>query len=193
MIKHYLYLLLLMLVAASCEQTYAPKPKGYNRMDLPKAEYESLSEKHPYSFERSVHAKERPDVSKIAEPHWIEVYYPDLKCYVQITYKSLAGKKNQTIEEHIEDSHKLANKHNIKAYSIDRSFTRSKAGYGVTYFELTGEVPSQFQFYVTDSTKHFVRGALYFNSATKNDSLKPVIDYLKEDMVHMVETMRFEN
>jgi gliding motility-associated lipoprotein GldD len=59
-------------------------------------------------------------------------------------------------------------------------------------FELEGEVPSQFQFYVTDSTKHFLRGALYFRTATKNDSLKPIIDFIKKDVIHLLNTVKWD-
>jgi len=58
--------------------------------------------------------------------------------------------------------------------------------------ELEGEVPSQYQFHVSDSAKHFLRGALYFKTATQNDSLRPVIDYIKQDVRHLLETLEWE-
>jgi gliding motility-associated lipoprotein GldD len=62
-----------------------------------------------------------------------------------------------------------------------------------TVFELSGQVPTQIQFYVTDSTKHFIRGALYFETASKNDSLLPVIKYIGNDIVKMLKTLKFKN
>ncbi|HVD96751.1 MAG TPA: gliding motility lipoprotein GldD [Cytophagaceae bacterium] len=178
----------LMLFLISCSEDYLPKPKGYNRIDLPPHNYQLLTEDHPYIFEYSKNAVIKKDVSMIAEPHWIDVYYPEFQAYIQLTYKPLQG-KGKTFDEHVDDSHKLAGKHNVKAYSIEEGQVRTPKGYNATIFELTGEVPSQFQFYVTDSTKHFLRGAIYFQTATKNDSLAPVIEYLKYDAMHLVNSV----
>jgi gliding motility-associated lipoprotein GldD len=179
-------------VLSSCsEDTFVPKPKGYNKIDLPTPAYQSLKEEHPYTFEYSKYAEIRPDKSKLAEPHWIDVYYPEQGCFVQITYKDIRNNKKH-FDEHVDDSHKLAIKHNVKAYAINESVDTTAKGYTVTYFELEGEVPSQFQFYVTDSTANFLRGALYFQTATRNDSLAPVIRYVKKDILHMVNTLEFK-
>ncbi|WP_293889655.1 gliding motility lipoprotein GldD [Sporocytophaga sp.] len=174
------------------QEEYTPKPKGYNRIDLPKAEYVKLTEDHPYTFEISKFAEVLKDTSPLAEPHWIDVYYPEYKCNVQITYKPLHNNK-QTLNELFSDAHRLKGGHQKKATSIDELVTKTDNGKYVTYFELEGEVPSQFQFYVTDSTKHFLRGALYFRTATKNDSLSPVIEYMKNDIVHMMNTLEWKN
>jgi gliding motility-associated lipoprotein GldD len=181
----------LVAVLSSCEETFVPKPKGYNKIDLPTPAYQKLTEDHPYTFEYSKYAEIRPDRSKLAEPHWIDVYYPAQECFVQITYKDIKNNP-QHFNEHIDDSHKLAIKHNVKAYSIDESVSKTPKGYTATYFELEGEVPSQFQFYVTDSTHHFLRGALYFKTATRNDSLAPVIRYMKKDILHLINTLEFK-
>jgi gliding motility-associated lipoprotein GldD len=175
----------------ACEDTFVPKPKGFNKIDLPAHEYQKLTEEHPYTFEFSKYAVARPHKSSSTEPHWIDIYYPKQDCFVQITYKDIKGNK-KNFYEHINDSHKLAIKHNVKAYSIDESANITPHGYTATYFELEGEVPSQFQFYVTDTTDHFLRGALYFNTATRNDSLSPVIKYMKKDILHLIETLEFK-
>ncbi len=176
------------LLLISCSEDYLPKPKGYNKIDLPKHEYQALTESHPYTFEYSNKAIIKKDVSMIAEPHWIDVYYPDFNAYIQLTYKKLDG-TSKTFNEHVDDSHKLAGKHNIKAYSIEEGQVKTPKGYVATIFELSGEVPSQFQFYITDSTKHFLRGAVYFQTSTQNDSLAPVIEYMKYDAMHLVNTL----
>ena len=189
---HFLLVLTVSTLLLSCEESFVPKPKGFNKIDLPAHEYQTLQENHPYRFEYSKYAVARPHKSSTTEPHWIDIYYPKQDCYVQITYKDIKGNK-KNLYEHINDSHKLAIKHNVKAYSIDESVSKTKNGYTATYFELEGEVPSQFQFYVTDSTDHFIRGALYFNTATRNDSLSPVIKYMKKDILHMINTLEFDN
>ncbi|HEX8547865.1 MAG TPA: gliding motility lipoprotein GldD [Cytophagaceae bacterium] len=177
----------LVTVLASCEQDYTPKPKGYNRIDLPPHKYIPLQEEHPYTFELSEYTTILKDTSGISEPHWIDIHYPEFKANIQITYKNIENNKKK-FDELINDSHKLASKHQIKAYSIDEAVLTTTKGYSATVFELSGEVPSQFQFYITDSTRHFLRGALYFRTALKNDSLAPIIEYIKEDVIHMLNT-----
>ncbi len=166
---------------------YVPKPKGFNRIDLPEHTYQKIERKHPYSFEYSKHAYIRPDSSGIAEPHWIYIIYPDFQADVQLTYKSV--EQDPTFfREFVDDSHRLLNKHMIKASSIEESIVKTPLGKTAAVYELEGQVPSQFQFYLSDSTQHFLRGALYFRTATKNDSLAPVIDFIKEDIIHLINT-----
>jgi len=165
---------------------YSPKPKGYNRIDLPEAKYVKLKEKAPYTFELSAYTKVRPDSSKIAEPYWFHVIYPDFDAEIQLTYKKVPN--NKTFDEFIEDSHILLNKHMERAYEIKDFVIKTPSKKTAAVFELSGDVPSQFQFYISDSTTHFLRGALYFKTATKNDSLKPVIEFIKKDILHMLNT-----
>lgn len=185
-------LLAVLVLFSSCSEEYLPKPKGYNRIDVPAHKYQALTEKHPYTFSYSQNAKILRDSSTIAEPHWIDIYYPQFQSNIQLTYKPVKG-KSKGLQEHIDDSHKLAYKHNIKAYSIDQIDIKTPKGYSATVFELTGEVPSQFQFYITDSTRHFLRGAVYFKTATRNDSLAPLIEYMKYDVMELLNTLEWKD
>jgi len=126
----------------------------------------------------------------MAEPYWIDLFYPDMVANVQITYKPVKGSQ-KLLEEYLNDAYKLTSKHQIKAYSIDESFLITPSGKRVVLAELSGEVPSQFQFYLTDSVHHFLRGALYFRTSQKNDSLAPAINYIKIDIIHMLNTLRW--
>ncbi|WP_018479907.1 gliding motility lipoprotein GldD [Pontibacter roseus] len=175
-----------------CGAEYTPKPKGYNRIDLPQAAYQQLQEAHPYTFEYSRHAKIRPDSSMIAQPHWINIIYPSLGANVQLTYKAI-NNDPKAFDNLVEDARKLTAKHQVKAYGIEESEIKTPQGDVASVFELTGEVPSQFQFYVTDTTTHFFRGALYFRTATQNDSLAPVIEYVKKDIIHLLNTLEFKD
>jgi len=187
-----LTLITLCLFFYSCSQDYLPKPKGYNRIELPDPKYISLPDSLPYDFEYSVHANIYKDSSWMAERYWINIYYPQLEASVQITYKPVLSRQD-LLEEYLRDAHTLTSKHQIKAYAIDESIIQTPLGNTVVISELSGEVPSQFQFYVTDSTKHFLRGALYFRTATKNDSLAPVIEYVKRDILQMVNTLEWKD
>ena len=180
-----------LLLVVGCGQDYAPKPGGYNRLDLPAREYVSLPDSLPYTFEISTAAKIYEDSSYIAERYWIDLFYPDIVANVQITYKNLENDQ-QFLEELVNDSYKLTSKHQIKAYAIEESIIRTPNGKTIVVAELEGEVPSQFQFFTTDSTDNFLRGALYFRTSTKNDSLAPAIEYMKIDIMHMLNTLEWK-
>jgi gliding motility-associated lipoprotein GldD len=182
----------LTLLAACGREDYTPKPKGYNRIDLPPAKYQPLTQKHPYWFEYSAYAKILRDSSRTAMPHWINIYYPQFQANVQLTYRPVNNDR-KVLNKLLEDARTLTIKHQVKAESIEGGIIKTKNGMNVNVAELSGEVPTQFQFYVTDSTKHFFRGALYFRTATANDSLAPVINYIKKDMVHLLNTLKWTN
>ena len=91
------------------------------------------------------------------------------------------------------DAYVLTAKHQIKAYAIDETITRTPSGKTAVIAEIDGEVPSQFQFTMTDSTEHFVRGALYFNVKVHNDSLQPAIEYVKKDVIQLINSLEWKN
>ena len=184
------------LILLSCgkkgnNQDFVPKPKGYNRIDLPLTIYRQMTENHPFSFQYSNHAVLKPDTVRWAEPHWMYVYYPEFKAMIQLTYKPLNGDKNK-LAKLIDDAYKLAARHNAKAYSIQDLVLKTPSGKTAMLMELEGEVPTYLQFYTTDSTKHYLRGALYFNTSLKSDSLEPVIEYLKKDVIQLLNTLEWK-
>lgn len=176
---------------SACQQVYSPKPLGYNRLNLPPPAYRSLADSLPYNFEYSVHAKLLDDTSAISERFWIEIYYPDIKANVHITYKTIRNEK--LLKEFLDDSYTLTSKHQIKAYAINEVISKTPSGKTAVIAELEGEVPSQFQFTVTDSSRNFMRGALYFNTKVANDSLSPAIEYMKVDIMHLINTLEWKN
>jgi len=97
----------------SCGGDYLPKPKGFNRIELPNHRYRQLPDSLPYSFQYSTHAELYKDSSWMAEKYWINIYYPDLQASVQITYKSIQENTN-LLEEYLKDSYTLTSKHQIK-------------------------------------------------------------------------------
>ncbi|PWL30334.1 MAG: gliding motility lipoprotein GldD [Roseivirga sp. XM-24bin3] len=175
----------------SCEEVYLPKPKGFNRIDLPEPRYQILPDTFPYNFQYSDHSVLTRDDSKNAERYWVNLIYPQFDAIVQITYKSLVDPRNQP-QVLLNEAFELAMKHNVKAYGIEESLIKIPNGQVASVTELEGEVPTQFQFFTSDSTHHFFRGALYFNTATKNDSLAPVIEYIKTDMIHLLNSFEWK-
>jgi gliding motility-associated lipoprotein GldD len=183
-------LILIAFLFIACGSDYLPKPKGYNRIDLPEASYQALPDSFPYQFEHSKHAKLLRDSSWITERYWINLFYPEMGASIQITYKQVT---DSIVREYLSDSYKLTAQHNVKAYAIEESILELPSGLFASFTELEGEVPTQAQFHVTDkdSSEHFLRGALYFRTATKNDSLAPVITYLKNDIIHLLTTLEW--
>ena len=171
----------------ACKRDYLPKPLGYNRFELPESVYTQLPDSFPYSFEYSTFSKILPDTAGFSERYWIELHYPEIKANIHITYKSIKN-SDQLLKEFMNDAYRLTSKHQIKAYAIDEVIVTTPNGKTAVVVELDGDVPSQMQFTITDSTKNFLRGALYFNTTVHNDSLKPAIEYVKKDILHMINT-----
>jgi len=191
----------------SCSGDYMPKPKGYNRIELPEPSYVSIPDTLPYDFEISNLARINTDTSWIymkmiqdaidpgeeteKERYWIDLVYDTLDADIEITYKAIRGKE-ELMKEYFGDAYKLTAHHQIKAYSIEESILKTPSGHTASIAEISGEVPTPIQFVTTDSLRHFLRGALYFKTATKNDSLAPVIDYVKKDIIHLLNTLEWK-
>ena len=190
------FIFLFAILLTSClnenENTFVPKPKGYNRIDLPKQEYHVFEEKnYPYSFEISTYAKALKDTNGLQGEFWAHIYYPQFKSTIEITYEDLTLKGNE-LSKMLNIAHKLTAKHQIKATKIEQTIIKRNDGTSGAVYELEGDVPSQFQFIYTDSSKHFLRGAIYFATATQNDSLAPVIEFMKKDVIQMLNTIKWK-
>jgi gliding motility-associated lipoprotein GldD len=185
-------LLCVVVIFFSCEKTYTPRPVGYNRLILPEQSYRSFPDTLPYRFEYSKYARLLDDTSRISERYWVEIYYPDLKANVHITYKKINGSQ-KLLKEYLNDAYTLTAKHQIKAHAIDEAIVTTPSGNTAVIAELEGEVPSQFQFTMTDSSKNFLRGALYFNTRVQNDSLAPAIDFMKKEIMHIINTLEWKD
>ena len=182
---------ILLILFVSCDnKTYQPKPRGYFRIDFPDKEYVSLDTMPHYSFEYPVYSKITPDYLSPEEKEWVNVEFPAFKGTIHISYKSVDG----NLDKYLEDSHYMMTKHISRAMGIHDSviINPDKNVYGLVYF-LEGEgVASPLQFYLTDSTTHFLRGSLYFNVKTNNDSLAPVINFITDDIRHLISTMEWK-
>lgn len=190
--QYYFISVPVLLLFVACGTNYVPKPKGYNRIEMPEHAYQRLPDTFPYYFDYSRHATLENDSATNSEQYWININYPEHHASIEITYKTVNNDRER-LRELLQDAYTLTSKHQIKAYSIDERVLRTPNNNVAIVAELSGEVPSQFQFYTTDSVNHFLRGALYFPVATKNDSLAPVIEYIKEDMVHMLNTLEWKD
>jgi len=186
-----LIIVVLTAMLVSCGDTSMPKPRGYFRIDLPEKKYQSFDTTYPYTFEYPVYAILTPDNNAANEPYWINVDYPLFKGRIHISYKAV----NNNLSKYTEDAHELVMKHIPKASAIEeiRIDNEQEKVHGLIYDIKGSGTASVYQFFITDSTNHFVRGALYFNVLPNNDSLAPVIDFVKSDIQHMLESFRWKS
>lgn len=183
--------LILLVLASSCgDKNPQPKPRGYFRIDLPDKQYVTLDTMRYYSFEYPTYSTITPDYHSLQEKDWINVEFPRFKGTIHISYKQV----NDNLGEYLEDAYFMITKHIGKATGIRDSviINKEKDVYGLMYY-LDGEgVASPLQFYLTDSTEHFIRGSLYFNVVPNNDSLQPVIDFITDDVRHLINTLEWK-
>ena len=181
---------LFLVIITGCNNDYYPKPKGYFRIDLPEKVYAKFDSTYPYVFEYPVYAKVLPDNQAQAEEYWINLNYSQFHGTLYMSYKRIDGNLNK----YLEDTRTMVMKHIPKASSIENKQYQNDDSkvYGLTYTILGVAAASPFQFYLTDSVNHFVRGALYFSTVPNNDSLAPVISFIEEDINHMIETFEWK-
>jgi gliding motility-associated lipoprotein GldD len=181
---------ILLLSLLCCKRHYTPKPAGYLRIDFPEKTYQIYNSSCPFTFEYPLYGKIIADTSRIAEPCWINIEFPSFGGKIHISYKPVRNNVNV----YIEDSRTLAYKHTVKADAISETLYTNdeKKVYGLLY-QIKGDAASSVQFYLTDSTRHFLRGSLYFNVQPNADSLAPVIGFFMEDIMHLVETLEWKD
>ena len=179
-----LLLLFTFLGFLSCGDDVLPKPEAYLNLEYKKPDYSPLQLKRPYKFDISSNAIVR-DESK----NWLKIQYPTLKASLDITYRTIDG----NLKELLIESEKLVFKHTVKAEQISSNdyVDDKKKVYG-TLHEITGNAASQIQFHLTDSTKHFIKGALYFNSKPNYDSILPAVFHIRKDVQKLIETLHWK-
>ena len=182
-------------VLVSCNSTFTPKPKGYFNIDFPEKAYQVFDKPgYPYSFEYPVYAKVVKDstfMGRAAEndPWWINIDFPQFGGRIYVSYKAIGKNLLDTLIKH---AYVLTEKHASKAYSIEDSAMVTPYHIHGVFFTVGGDVATANQFFLTDSTKHFLRGALYFNAAPNADSLGIVNRFLVEDMKHLINSFKWK-
>ncbi|MCD6179115.1 MAG: gliding motility lipoprotein GldD [Bacteroidales bacterium] len=184
-------ILLIVFLISSCDEYFQPKPRGYFRIFLPEKKYHPIQMNLPYYFEIPEYSTLEHDPQPMAEDYWTNLVFPSFNAKLHLSYKAVNGNLNTLLE----DTHKLVNKHIPKANAIsERVFiNEEKEVYGLAYSIKGVDAASPYQFYLTDSTHHFLRGALYFNVRPNNDSLAPVISFLETDIQKLIESFEWRN
>lgn len=183
------------LLILSCNSDYPYKPRGYYKIDFPKKQYQKFEkEGFPYTFEYPAYAQIIQDTlffeQQPENPYWINIDFPQFSGRIHLSYKQIGQNRFDSL---VNDAFTLSYKqHTYKASAIDPvPFTTPNNVDGV-YFTLKGNTATANQFFVTDSVRHFLRGALYFAATPNEDSLRPVNAFLKQDMEHLINTLQWK-
>ena len=196
-LRYLIILVVFQVLFSSCgdEKIPVPKPRAYPKVVYPEKSYQVFSEKYcPMSFEYPKYAKIIQDTlffnEKPENPCWFNIFIPQFDCYLYCTYSDLRGKKG--FDMVVNDAFTLAYKHDQRANFINDTKFTNENGLGGMQFEMTGPAATPFQFFITDSTTHFLRGALYFNTQVRPDSLLPVYKFVKQDMDTLIKKFKFK-
>lgn len=193
-LKKYYFLTTLLAILTACNSAYTPKPTGYFTIQFPTHQYQTFKEiGYPYTFQYPIYANIVKDSSffddKPENPWWINIDFPMFGARIYISYKEI-GKNN--FEQLLADAYKMSFKHSYKATAIEDSVFQTSQGITGVFFRVSGNAATAHQFFVTDSTKHFLRGALYFNTTPNEDSLGIVNDFLLQDIKHLINTFKWK-
>jgi len=189
--------LLFITACGSGNTDYSPKPRGYFRINFPQRAYQDYVSANPFSFQYPKYAVmekdslSRPSGKLLNMQTLLNMQFPQFNATLHLSYETIPSRK--IFDELIEDAHKFAFKHTVKATGIDEgviSYPDRKV-YGI-YYTIDGNAASSVQFFLTDSVKNYLRGALYFNSEPRLDSIQPVLDFVKQDVDVMIKSFKWK-
>ncbi len=179
-------------LVSSCggDDEYSPKPKGYFRIDLPKKSYQVYNQDCPFTFEYPKYTRVVHDDERNAEPCWLNFEFPRFGATVHLSYKAL----NHDGLNYIKDSWDLVQRHISKASAMnnDEVVRKDEHVFGLV-FNIEGNAATPLQFYLTDSIHNFIRGALYFSAVPNRDSIEPVYEFIRADILHMIQTFKWRD
>ena len=166
-----------------CTTAVQPKPMAYLRLDYPEAKYTTTEKRGFFTFEQNTFAECTPTTASN-----FNLVYPEMKATVYLNYNQV----NQNLDSLLNDAYKLPYKHLSKAESIpERIFVNPQNKVYGTLFTVVGNAASQYQFFLTDSTDHFLVGSLYFYAKPNYDSIYPAVKYIEKDLVRLMETLQW--
>lgn len=173
----------------SCGEVSIPRPYGYFRVDLPEHAYRKVDTLNlPFRFDLPTNAKIISRKAMGAEK-WIDLYYPELNASIYCSYKPVKG----NLIDLLEDSRKIVYKHSVRADGIgEKVFDDSEKNVHGILYDLKGNTASSVQFVLTDSTRNFLRGALYFDNVPNKDSIAPMAEFIREDVIRIMESIEWK-
>jgi gliding motility-associated lipoprotein GldD len=181
----------------ACSHPIDPKRRGYYKINLPVNQGNKLYNipGFPYKFEYPSYAEISKDSSffdtKPENDYWLNIDVPSLDARLYISYKTIAKSGKNSFDSLLMQTTTMSFKHSSLANGIEPKPFKTTNGIDGVFFDVSGDVATSKQFFLTDSVKHFFRGALYFNAAPNNDSLKPVYDFLEKDLNTIANTLQW--
>lgn len=209
---HCCTLIAICIILAACNSPYVSKKRGYFEIELPQRSYKKFEQAgFPYSFEYPVYANIIQDTTYFdnnpENSYWRNIDFPQFNARIFLSYKEIGGKAlykikqadgqykdsfaTNVFDKMVADAFTLTNKNNVVSSSINDSLIQTANGIGGVFFKVGGNAATAKQFFLSDTSKNFIRGALYFDTTPNADSLKPVQDFLQADMDHMINTFRW--
>ena len=191
--RFHVFWFLLLVGGYSCQRNYTPKPRAYYRIDFPEKEYRLYDSICPFTFEYPVYGTLVHDTRPTSEPCWMNINFPKYNGTINLTYIELNS--HDMFDVIIEDDWKMI--FSVIAQKADaveqhQYYDPEMKVYGIIS-DIKGNAASAVQFYVTDSTKNYLRGSLYFAVRPNQDSLAPAVAFFREDMIRLIETVRWKN
>ena len=198
----------------ACNGPYVSKKRGYYAIKLPDRKYQKFDEPgFPYSFEYPVYAQVIQDTTYFdnnpENSFWRNIDFSGFHARIFLSYKEIGGKALYKIKQPngqykdsfavnifdkmVADAFTLTNKNNVVSSSIVDSLMHTQNGVSGVFFKVGGNAATSKQFFLSDTTKNFIRGALYFDVTPNADSLRPVQDFLQVDMDHIINTFKWKN
>lgn len=191
------YCFIIAFAFVSCRENYTPKRNGYFRINFPKERNFVVYDCSdcPFSFEYPTYGSIQKDSNNTQELHehpcWFNIVFPEYKGKVYLSYTKIDAAN--PLDKLIKDSYKLTFKHTVKADYIDETPIKGKqANVSGILYDVGGNAASGVQFYVTDSSKHFLRGSLYFYASPNADSIAPSVQYFRKDVEHIIESLKWQ-
>jgi gliding motility-associated lipoprotein GldD len=180
--------LFVLVLLASCAE-YTPKPHGYPKIEFPEKEFETFKNECPFEFDKPVYSHMIADTGDHTQKCWYNLFFPSFDATLHLSYKYFED-KNQ-LDSMMEDAYKLVFKHTIKAEEIDESALTTPFGNNGVFYTISGNTATPFNFFISDEKHHYMRGAFYFNNHTERDSVMPVVDFVKADVMQMIKSLKF--
>jgi len=187
------YICVIFIVLFGCENYFLPKQSAYLRLDYPKPEYKLIDDKDfPFFFEANTRLSEISDIDINLRSIDFIINYNQLNAQINFQYKSVNSSEKLNayildLKRTIETHSMMANSVKIKDYSL-----KEKNIFG-RIFDLSGNVASPYQFYLTDSINNIISGLVYFNIKPNYDSILPAINYIENDIIHLIESFDWKN
>ena len=186
----------LILFLSSCQSDPpVPKPRTYPKLIFPARVLSTvILPECPFTFDFPTYAEvdRKQTFFDEAPPNdcWFNLHIPAFNADIYMSYHPVTSRKN--FDKLIRDTYKITNQINRRSDYMDEALIKNQYGAGGMTFSFEGAAASPMQFYLSDTTNHFLKGALYYNSKVRPDSLMPATQFIMEDIHGMLATFRWK-